>query len=257
MIDFTAIASGSNGNCYYVGNGNEAVLVDAGISAKQIVQRMTNVNLDIGKIKGIFVTHEHTDHVRGISVLARKNSIPVYITEKTLESVDFDVSPSLIRIIEQSSKISVGDLTVDVFSKHHDAMEPISITVSYNGKSVSVLTDIGFPCENVIRNVSRSDVIFLEANYDEKLLEDGDYPVFLKRRITGKLGHLSNLDSARLIYKYASPRLKYLFLSHLSENNNTAGEALAIMEKALAERSDLDVKLLITDRYGEMPVSSL
>lgn len=257
MIYFTAIASGSNGNCYYVGNEREAVLVDAGISATQIFRRIKNLHLDAGKIKGVFVTHEHTDHIRGISLLAQREGIPVFITENTLKSIDLGLPASLVRVMRQHDEMSVGDLSIMAYPKLHDAREPVGITVSGEGKSVSVLTDIGFPCENVIRRVGESDVLFLEANYDERLLAEGSYPVFLKRRITGKHGHLSNLDCARLIYKYATPCLKYLVLSHLSENNNTATEAAAMVKRALAERPDLDVEMLVADRYAEMPLKSL
>lgn len=256
-IYFTAIASGSNGNCYYIGNSNEALLIDAGVSAKQIMDRMARLNLDISKVKGIIVTHEHGDHVRGIPVLTRKCRIPVYITEKTRTAASLNIAPSLVKIIAREGTLQIGELTATTFSKCHDACDPLSVTVSWKGKSVSVLTDIGFPCENVIQSVEESDVLFLEANYDENILEAGNYPAFLKNRISGKEGHLSNLDSARLIYKYATPRLKYLFLSHLSENNNTAVYASSIMEKALCRRLELDVELLITDRYRETAVMSL
>jgi len=256
-IYFTAIASGSNGNCYYIGNSNEAILIDAGVSAKQIMDRMARLNLDISRVKGIVVTHEHGDHVRGIPVLTRKCGIPVYITEKTCTAASLNIASSLVQIIAREETVQIGELRVAAFSKFHDASDPISVTVSWKGKSVSVLTDIGFPCENVIQSVAESDVLFLETNYDEKLLEAGNYPAFLKNRISGKEGHLSNLDSARLIYKYATPRLKYLLLSHLSENNNTGVYASSIMEEALARRPELDVELLITDRYREIAVMRL
>jgi len=256
-IYFTAIASGSNGNCYYVGNSKEAILIDGGVSAKQIITRMERLNLDINKIKGIVVTHEHGDHVRGIPVITRKCNLPVYITQNTLGAASLDVAPSLINIIEQNGTTQIGDLKLSTFSKYHDACEPLSVTVSFNNKSVSVLTDIGFPCDNIIKSVANSDVVFLETNYDEKLLESGDYPVYIKKRISGKEGHLSNLDSAQLIYKYASSRLKFLLLSHLSENNNTASRARNIMKEALEKRPELDVELVVTDRYKEIAVLSL
>ncbi len=256
-IYFTAIASGSNGNCYYIGNSHEALLVDAGVSAKQIIDRMARLNLDISRVKGIVVTHEHGDHVRGIPVLTRKCGIPVYITEKTRAAASLDVAPSLVQVIAREGTLEIGELSAVTFSKYHDASDPLSVTVSWRGKSISVLTDIGFPCENVIQSVAESDVLFLETNYEEKLLEAGSYPAFLKNRISGKEGHLSNRDSARLIYKYATTRLKYLLLSHLSENNNTAVYASSIMEEALARRPELDTELLITDRYREIAVMCL
>jgi len=171
-IYFTAIASGSNGNCYYVGNDHDAVLIDAGISRKQVVRRMENLGLDIANVRAIIVTHEHGDHVRGIPVLSKIYKIPVYITVKTLESLAFDIEPDLVRIIEQDGTTAVGELLITSFSKQHDASEPLSVSVSYRGKTISILTDIGFPCENVVHSVINSDVIFLETNYDEQLLEE-------------------------------------------------------------------------------------
>ena len=252
-----AIASGSNGNAYYIGNGSDALLVDAGVSAKQVYDRMCRLSLDIGKVRGIVVTHEHGDHIRGIPVLARKYALPVYITSRTCEVSSLDVHPDLIRSVEQNDTLKIGPFDLRTFSKLHDACEPLSVTVSLGEKSVSVLTDIGFPCAHVIKSVGESDAVFLETNYDEKLLQEGSYPVYIKNRISGNRGHLSNLDSARLVYKYASPRLKYLFLSHLSENNNTAVKASALMKQALAERPDLDTEMVVTDRYSESPLIKL
>lgn len=257
MLYFTSIASGSNGNCYYIGTEKNAVLIDAGIAAGTIIRRMKNCGLDPGIIRGIFVTHEHTDHVRGVSLLAEKYAIPLYLTENSLAHIGPLSEAVITTVIQQDDVRDLGNLEVRTFAKRHDALEPFSVTVSAGGKSVSVLTDIGFPCENVIESVTRSDVLFLESNYDEKMLAEGSYPPFLKKRIAGSEGHLSNLDSSRLVYKYAHPRLKYLFLSHLSEKNNTPAAALSMMEKALAERPDLAVELIVTDRYGEVPLRSL
>lgn len=220
MIGFCALASGSNGNCYYIENNNEAVLIDAGISSKQILKRMNEKNINLSKIKALFITHEHSDHIRGVNVFSKKTKIPIFINRNTYVNSKINLSSDLINIIDSDSTTKVGNLVIKSFRKSHDGVEPVSFIVKYKSKVVSVLTDIGKPCENVEKAVNQSDIIFLETNYDHKMLEEGNYPYFLKQRILGVNGHLSNDDAFELVSNNSSSNLKYLILSHLSENHN-------------------------------------
>ncbi len=220
MLEICAIASGSNGNCYYIGNEKDAVLIDAGISLKQILGRMKEKNLDPKKIKAVFISHEHSDHLRGARVTGKRLNVPVYITAKTYNGAYKNLRPDYPKYFSPDTEIKVGDFTIFAFLKNHDAAEPCSFRVEYGGKNIGVFTDIGEPCENVLSHLGKCDALFLETNYDEKMLWEGSYPYFLKKRIASERGHLSNKQAFQLLENYAGDNLKYVFLSHLSKENN-------------------------------------
>ncbi len=216
----TSLNSGSNGNCYYVGNHNDAVLIDVGISCRETERRMKKLELSMKKVKAIFVSHEHGDHIRGVSVLANKYSLPVYITDATAKR-----GPILIKHLSRKFKadepIAVGELTVTAFTKQHDAADPHSFVISYNSITVGVITDIGIACQQVINYFKQCHAAFLETNYDETMLENGSYPLHLKNRIRGGQGHISNAQSLELFIKHRPPFMTHLLLSHLSHENNS------------------------------------
>ena len=215
-----SLNSGSNGNCYYVGNGQEAVLVDAGISCRETEYRMQRLGLSMQTLRAVFISHEHTDHTRGVQVLARKYSLPVYITAATEQNSKLWLDPQFTRYFSSHEPIPVGNLMVYPFPKRHDAAEPHSFSVRYKGITVGVMTDIGSACEQVKEHFSQCHAVFLETNYDEKMLEQGHYPQFLKNRIRSDEGHLSNRQALELFLEHRSPSLSLLLLSHLSEHNN-------------------------------------
>lgn len=218
---YCAIASGSNGNCYYVGSSEGGILIDAGISCKQIERRMATVGLLPSSIQGIFVSHEHSDHIRGVSVFARRYQVPVYITQGTYNASRLNLPEALLKFIQPDDEVVINNLKIQSFSKQHDAAEPCSFLISNDQNKIAVITDIGTACENVIKAVQSAEILFLESNYDEEMLENGPYPFYLKRRISGTHGHLSNSSSLQLFHDHRSPRLKHLILSHLSAKNNT------------------------------------
>ncbi|NPA36335.1 MAG: MBL fold metallo-hydrolase [Chlorobi bacterium] len=226
MVRICAIASGSNGNCYYIGNNEEAILIDAGISRRKILQRMKMKNLDIRKVKAVFITHEHADHMRGIRVLSDLHSIPAYFTPKTYNRARPTDRPEKVVHFEAGDSIQIGEFTVHSFSKNHDAVDPVSFRVSINGFNIGVLTDIGEPCENVTSHLNKCDAVFLESNYDEDLLWSGPYPQHLKNRVASANGHLSNNQAAELVKNLKSSKLKHIFLSHISAENNKLDFAL-------------------------------
>ena len=216
----SSLNSGSNGNCYYVGNDNDAVLIDAGISCRETERRMSRLGLSVSKVRAIFISHEHTDHTRGVAVLSRKHRIPVYITSLTKSHSGLPLEQQLIRSFSADETIIIGSLIVNSFAKQHDGIDPHSFTVTSNDITAGVFTDIGTPCERLIYHVGRCHAAFLEANYDEKMLDEGHYPIYLKRRIRGDKGHLSNLQALELFRNHRSPFLQLLVLSHLSAQNN-------------------------------------
>ena len=216
----TSLNSGSNGNCYYVGNEHEAVLIDAGISCRETETRMKRLALSMQKVKAIFISHEHSDHIRGVEVLAKKYSIPVYITPLTLQHGRLMLHESLVRPLSDQQNITIGTITVTTFKKLHDAAEPHSFMISCNGINVGVLTDIGAVCDNVIHHFRQCHAAFLEANYDEDMLAGGRYPYHLKRRISGGYGHLSNTQALALFIDHKPDMMSHLLLAHLSKDNN-------------------------------------
>ncbi|SES25309.1 MBL fold metallo-hydrolase [Pedobacter rhizosphaerae] len=217
---FTSINSGSNGNCYYVGNDQEAVLVDIGLTCKEVERRMARLNLQIDKVKAIFISHEHTDHIKGLSVFARKYKLPVYISTSTLKSSKLLLDENSVRPIQHLEPVMIGGLKIAPFSKFHDAADPYSFTIEYNDVRVGVFTDIGAVCERLINQFKTCHAVFLEANYDTEMMENGRYPYFLKRRIMGGHGHLSNKQALELFLNHKSEHLSHLLLSHLSKDNN-------------------------------------
>lgn len=220
-MKYCALASGSNGNSYYISKGSDAVLIDIGVSCKQIEKRMNNLDLCPSSVRAVFVTHEHSDHIRGLMVFAKRYQVPLYMTRGTYQGSKLDLPPHLLHIIENNSFIEIGQLQVQAFPKYHDAIEPCSFTVSDGQSNIGVLTDIGKACPNVIDAVRNTEVLILEANYDEDMLFNGRYPYFLKQRIAGDFGHLSNAHSLDLFINHRSHRLKHVILSHLSGQNNS------------------------------------
>ncbi|MDT3404696.1 MBL fold metallo-hydrolase [Mucilaginibacter terrae] len=196
----TSLNSGSNGNCYYVGNEHEAVLVDVGISCREVERRMLRLNLSMQKVKAIFISHEHSDHIRGLTVLSKKYQLPVYITTATMQYGRLFLEENLIQTFKAYEPVQVGGLSISAFPKFHDAAHPHSFVVSYNDVNVGVFTDIGAPCEHLIKHFKQCHAAFLEANYDEQMLAQGNYPYHLKKRITGGRGHLSNKQARRAVY---------------------------------------------------------
>ena len=244
-----SIASGSNGNCYFIGNGKEAVLVDVGISCKELEKRMKKLGLDMEQVKAIFISHEHADHVCGISVTSKKYQVPVYITQPTLCNGRLFIPKNQIHTFKAYEPINVGNLSITAFSKMHDAADPYSFIITGSSTTVGVFTDIGLPCSNVVRYFQQCQAVFLESNYDEDMLLQGPYPWHLKNRIHGNEGHLSNRQALELFLQHRSPALSHLFLSHLSKNNNCPK-----LVEDLFTKNAQGVRITVASRYEESAI---
>lgn len=217
---YASLNSGSNGNCFYVGNDTEAVLIDAGLSCRETEKRMKQLGLSLKKVKGIFITHEHIDHVKGVEVISQKHNIPIYINRSTRNHCRQPIPEKLTVFIENNSIIEIGKLSIKAFSKLHDAIDPVSFVVTSEKVNVGVFTDIGSVCEKLRFHFSTCQVVFLEANYEDHLLETGPYPFKLKERIKGDKGHLSNNQAIELVTNNSSAQLSHILLAHLSQENN-------------------------------------
>lgn len=226
MVEICNLASGSNGNCYYIGNDTDAVIVDAGIYHSRLVERAGIAGLDIGKIRAIFVTHEHHDHVGGSRVISKRLMVPVYATARTFHAIHKKHQPADFKPLEPNSVTEIKGIKVWAFSKSHDAADPVSYRVEIDGLNIGVMTDIGVADPTLQKHFSMCDAAFLESNYDLQMLRNGSYPYYLKERVESEIGHLSNDQAMELVRDFASPKLSHIILSHISADNNTSEKVL-------------------------------
>jgi phosphoribosyl 1,2-cyclic phosphodiesterase len=246
---FTSLNSGSNGNCYFIGSENQGILIDAGLSCKETEKRLDNLDISIRCIQAIFISHEHIDHIKGLEVLSSKYSIPVYITSNTLSKSKLKIKNELINPLPFETEINIGGFIINAFSKLHDAVEPCSFTIKYNEYTIGVFTDIGKVCNKLIDHFIKCNAVFLESNFDDDMLENGKYPIHLKNRIKSDFGHLSNTQALELFKNHQSEKLEYLFLSHLSKENNHP-EIVSELFNAHTKNT----KIHIASRFNELPL---
>ena len=254
-LKFQSLASGSSGNCYYVGNSSYGILIDAGISARKIRKHLRNIGLDFDKIWGLFITHDHADHIRAVGALGERYKIPIYATRKVHEGINLNYSikqkltSACQKYHEKHETVVIGDFSVTAFPVSHDATDSVGYTVEYRRKKITFATDLGFVCENVTKHIAQADYLVLEANYDENMLMTGNYPNFLKYRVASETGHLSNEQTGICLSEHYHKRLQHVFLCHLSRENNTHELALSTIRKHLENKQiivgkDLEVTTL-------------
>lgn len=218
-----SIASGSSGNCIYVGSDATHLLVDAGISGKKVEEGLKTLQLCGRDVDGILVTHEHSDHIAGLGVLSRKYEIPIYATKGTIEAILSSKNApdaGLFHEIQADTKITIKDLTVSPMKVSHDAAQPVAYRIGYGSSRVAVCTDLGVFNDYTVECLKGMDALLLEANHDINMLQVGPYPYYLKQRILGDRGHLSNENSGRLLNKILCDKTKAVVLGHLSKENN-------------------------------------
>lgn len=244
-----SLNSGSNGNCYYVGNDREAILVDAGISCRETERRMGDCGLDPANVKAIFISHEHSDHIRGLEVLSRKYRLPVYITPGTLQHSGLQLAAGFCHTFRAFEPVMIGGLRITAFPKYHDAADPHSFIVEGNQVCIGVFTDLGQVCGQLVQHFGRCHAAFLEANYDREMLDRGSYPYHLKRRISGGKGHLSNTEALDLFLQHRPRFMSHLFLSHLSKDNNSPE-----LVQDLFSRQAGATEVIVAGRFAATPV---
>ncbi len=245
----SSLNSGSNANCYYIGNSQEAILVDAGLSCRETEKRMKQLGLSMDNVKALFISHEHTDHITGLPGISRKYQLPVYTTGATLKNCNKPVEKHLIHFFKPTKPVVIGNLSVTPFLKSHDAADPHSFMISGYGVNIGVITDIGYACKQVIKYFRQCQAIFLESNYCDQMLEKGSYPYYLKKRIRSDEGHLSNDQALELFLQYRSDDLRLLILSHLSKNNNKP----ELVEELFNQQAG-PTKIVVASRYQASPV---
>jgi len=245
----SSLNSGSNANCYYVGNNSEAVLIDVGLSCRETEKRMKHLGLSMDIVKAIFVSHEHSDHITGVPGISKKYQLPVYITEATLANSNIPIEPQLINDFKKNKPVKIGSLSVTPFRKNHDAADPHSFLISGHGVNIGIITDIGYACRQVIKYFRQCHAAFLESNYCADMLANGSYPWYLQQRISGDEGHLSNAQALELFTNYRGTDLRLLILSHLSKNNNRPELVESLFKKQAG-----NTEIVVASRYNASPV---
>lgn len=225
MLELCAIASGSSGNCVCVGSDHTHLLIDAGVSGKRIEAGLNEIDLKTSEMQGILITHEHSDHIAGLGVLARRYGIPIFATEKTIQAIKNTktvgkIEEDLFQVIRPGKRFSIGELAINPISISHDAADPVAYKVINGDKKVAVITDLGNYNQVLVDELQGLDALLLEANHDIKMLQTGMYPYQLKQRILGDRGHLSNERSGQLLSELLHDNFSTVVLGHLSKENN-------------------------------------
>ncbi len=248
MVSFTVLASGSKGNSTVLATSSTRILVDCGLSCRETMKRMVAVGEDPLAISAIVISHEHSDHVNGLWVLARKLDIPVYMTGATYaewqhwaRDKETRVKPQLkkVEIFQAGKAFTIGDVTVSPFTIPHDAVDPVGFTFRAEGVKIGIVTDLGYMPRSVVDNIRGCDGLMIESNHDVEMLRGGPYPWVVKQRVMSRTGHLSNDALAQFFSRDYDGSAAFLILAHLSEANNHPDLARNAAEQALADRQDL------------------
>ena len=258
-MQLCTIASGSSGNAAMVRTESTVVLADCGVSCKRITEGLKEKGVEPEKLSGIFITHEHSDHIKGLRVFLKKYHVPVFSTAGTIDEIlrnpaMNECDKGLFNIVRQEEKLTIGDITATCFDIPHDAAEPVGWCFVKDDKKVSVCTDIGIATDTIREHIAGSDAMVIEANHDVRMLEAGSYPYERKCRILGDRGHLSNENSGKLISEIWKENMKYVFLGHLSKENNLPQIALAAVENEMAkEHGDYEIYTSIRTANRDIP----
>ena len=253
-LRFSPLFSGSSGNSTYVGSDDTHLLVDAGLSGSRIIQELRNVGLDPAMLDAILVTHEHSDHIRGIGILSRKYDLPIFATEGTWRAMIDKIGPVNERnicVIQPGEDFYIGSIDVMPFATPHDAAQSVGYTFEIAGARLAIATDLGILRDSWLKYILGADAVILESNYDPGMLETGPYPYELKRRIAGKHGHLSNDNAGKAAVELARAGARQIILGHLSKENNFPELALKCCEAAFVEaglRPQEDARIFVASR---------
>lgn len=238
---FISLASGSSGNCYYIGTENCGILVDAGIAVRTIRKNLKEIGVGMEMIRAVFITHDHADHIKAVGGLGEKLNIPIYATARVHEGINksYCMTERLstsVRYLEKQQPMQLEAFRIESFEVPHDGTDNVGYCIEIDGKTFSFLTDLGEITPMVANYIRKSNYLILEANYDEEMLRMGTYPKYLKERIASRTGHLSNIATAEFLADNMTDHLRYIWLCHLSKDNNHPELAYKTVELKLKER---------------------
>ena len=262
-MEICSIASGSSGNCIYVGSDNTHILIDAGISGRRIEEGLNKIGTQVSELDGILITHEHSDHIASLGVLSRKYAIPMYATKGTFEGVlagkcTGRIDTELFNEISADEEFVIEDLRVKPVRVSHDANEPVAYRIEHGESSVGVCTDLGTYDESVVKGFAGVNALLIEANHDVNMLQVGKYPYYLKQRILGDRGHLSNENCGRLLCRLLHDNMKAIYLGHLSQENNLAELAYEavrleiLMDECKYKPNDFEIQVAKRNELSQM-----
>ena len=263
MISFCSLASGSSGNSQFIGNKTTKILLDAGLSGKYIREALCGIGVNGEDIDGIVITHEHSDHVKGVGVMMRKYDLPIYLTEGTWNSIKNSIgkiNEDKVNIIEKGKEFCIKDILVKPISISHDAVDPVAYKFVNGEGSVGVLTDLGIYTDEIVDEIKTCDLVMLEANHDIEMLKMGSYPYYLKRRILSSVGHLSNETSGEMASKLVKNGItRNIILGHLSKENNFPELAYETVKNVMESEEiyigkDIMLNMTYRDKIGGLYV---
>ncbi|MGI6085024.1 MAG: MBL fold metallo-hydrolase [Acetivibrionales bacterium] len=260
MIKVCSLFSGSSGNCIFVSYNDTAVLIDAGVSGRRIEAALAGIGESFDKIAGIFITHEHSDHISGAGILSRRHNVPIYANPTTwmaMRPVLGKIKTEFVRYIELGGSVTIGDITIRPFSIPHDAACPVGYNIYVNGKKLTIATDIGHMDKELLSNLEQSEMVLLESNHDVEMLRTGKYPWPLKQRIMGDNGHLCNDIAGQVVAHLARSGTKRFLLGHLSKENNFPELAYQTVRNALMDikinpEKDVYLEVALRDRTSNI-----
>lgn len=260
-LQFCSLASGSSGNCQLIMTPHTKILLDAGLSGKYIINGLSQLGVDASEVEGILITHEHSDHIKGIGIMHRKYGMKIYANQATWDLVKGKigkVDERKVVIISALQPFDIQDIHVKAMSIAHDAVDPLAYSFETDHAKLSILTDLGHITPALIDQIKDSDMLMLEANHNVEMLKMGSYPYYLKRRVMSQVGHLSNEDCGDAVVKaIQTGRVTNVVLGHLSRENNTPELAYETVKSIMHESGmviDRDVQLALTyrDRIGHL-----
>lgn len=253
MKGFCPLASGSKGNCIYIGTPQTKILIDAGISGKAIKNKLAEINVDLADIDAVLISHEHTDHIQGLSTLAFKYGIPVFANTETAKGIvnHFGDCPSF-KIFSTGETFAFGDFEIHPFSIQHDTMDPVAFTIHLENLKLGFCTDLGFVTTLVQKQLSDCDYLYVEANHQPAMVHASSRPMVYKQRVLSRTGHLSNEACGQLLSHVALPRLKHVHLAHLSSECNNPETALRVIGEILAQQNiQLEINIAWQDKISK------
>lgn len=259
-MKITTLASGSSGNAIYLGDKETNILVDCGLTGKKTSAALAELSVDPGNLAGIVITHEHRDHIQGIGIMSRKYDIPVFATEKTWAAIDQQIgelAEKNQRYLAIGEAIELGSIQLEPFATSHDAAEPIGIAAYQGEEKVGIATDTGCVTPGMNKHLQDCDLILLEANHDEEMLQQGPYPIYLKKRIKSNYGHLSNHTTGKALAKWVSGNTQQVILAHLSQENNQPYLARKTVEEILLKEGvgvGMEVQVTVAPREEAHPL---
>ncbi len=247
IVRFCVLASGSSGNAALIATENTRILVDAGLSMRELARRLAEAGEDIARLDAILITHEHSDHVSGLPVLARRLKKPCYLTHLTRPAIEWGPGEPVVESFQAGASFAIGDIEVQSFSIPHDAIDPVGFRFEAQGVRIAIATDLGYVPESVKYHLRRTDVLLLEANHDLDMLKVGPYPWSVKQRVMSRVGHLSNLGMSEYLMQDLDSTTAHVILGHLSQQNNHP-EIVRMVAAQSIEQRGLATQLSIAEQ---------